>query len=283
MLNIAEYTDHRKFLADFYDETKKRNPNFSYQLFSDKAGIKSKGFLYNVIQGSRNLSKSHIFGLIQVMKLNKKEAAYFENLVAFNLSGSLNEQSFFYDRLSQFRSSEKTASQAKVVHQNQYEFYSTWYHSVIRSIIDIYGFDGDYEWLARSVSPQIKPLQAKKSVELLLKLGFVRKDSETCFTVTDRCISTPKEILDLAITNFHIGTGKLALQALAVLPVDKRNFSGMTLGISRETYNEICEEIYNLRMKILNKAQADKNADMVYQLNFQFFPVTKASIERKNV
>ena len=85
------------------------------------------------------------------------------------------------------------------------------------------------------------------------------------------------------ITNFHNDTGKLALQALAVLPVDKRNFSGMTLGISRETYNEICEEIYNLRMKILNKAEADKNADMVYQLNFQFFPVTKATIERKNV
>lgn len=283
MPNITDYTDHRKFLSDFYEDTKKRNPNFSYQLFSEKAGIKSKGFLHNVIQGSRNLTKANVFGLIQAMKFNKKEASYFENLVAFNCAENLNERNFYYERLSQVRSCEKAASQAKIVHQDQYEFYSRWYHSVIRSLIDIYSFDGDYEWLAKSVSPQIKPLQAKKSVELLLKLGLVKKEADARFTVTDKCISTPKEILDLAITNFHNDTGKLALQALAVLPVDKRNFSGMTLGVSRETYNEICEEIYNLRMKILNKAEADKNADMVYQLNFQFFPVTKAAIERKNV
>jgi uncharacterized protein (TIGR02147 family) len=283
MPNITDYTDHRKFLSDFYDETKKRNPNFSYQLFSEKAGIKSKGFLHNVIQGSRNLSKANVFGIIQSMKLNKKEASYFENLVAFNCADSLNERNIYYERLSQIRSCEKTASQTTIVHQDQFEFYSRWYHSVIRSIIDMYGFDGDYERLARSVSPQIRPLQAKKSVELLLKLELVKKDNGTHFTVTDKCISTPREILDLAITNFHNETGELALQSLTVVPVDKRNFSGMTLGISRETYNEICEEIYNLRMKILEKVEADKNADMVYQLNFQFFPVTKADIERKNV
>jgi uncharacterized protein (TIGR02147 family) len=183
MLNIAEYTDHRKFLNDFYEEAKARNPNFSYQIFSEKAGIKSKGFLYNVIQGTRDLSKSNVFGLIQAMKLGKKESEYFENLVAFNLAESLNERNHYYERLSSIRiRDQKTAWKAQTIRQEQFEFYSQWYHSVIRSLIDLHGFHGDYDWLAKSVSPRIKPLQAKKSVELLITLGLIKKEKDGSFS-----------------------------------------------------------------------------------------------------
>jgi uncharacterized protein (TIGR02147 family) len=280
MPNIVEYTDYRKLLNDYYEETKARNPYFSYQVFSEKAGIKSKGFLYNVIQGTRDLAQSNVFGLIQAMKLNKKESEYFENLVAFNLAESLNERNHYFERLSSIRA-RKTSWAPQIVRREQYEFYSKWYHSVIRSLIDLHGFHGDYEKLAKSVFPRIRPLQAKKSVELLARLGLVKKEKDGSFNVTDKFIATPKEVLNLAITNFHNEIGKLALESLNALTPEKRNFSGMTLGISKETYKEICEDIYALRQKILEKAESDKKANAVYQLNFQFFPVSKTDIERK--
>jgi uncharacterized protein (TIGR02147 family) len=280
MPNIFDYTDHRKFLNDFYDEAKKRNPHFSYQVFSEKAGIKSKGFLFNVIRGSRDLSKSNVFGLIQAMKLNKKEAEYFENLTAFNLAKSLNERNHYYERLASVRS-RGASRKAGIVRQDQFEFYSQWYHSVVRSLIDLHGFSGDYERLASRVYPRIRPLQAKKSVELLLRLGFIKKEKDGSFCIVEKSISTPKELLGLATANFHNDMGKLALESLNTLAPDKRNFSGMTLGISEETYKEICEDIYNLRRKILEKAESDTHANSVYQLNFQFFPVSKIDSERK--
>jgi uncharacterized protein (TIGR02147 family) len=283
MPNIAEYTDHRKFLNDYYEEAKSRNAGFSYQTFSQKAGIKSKGFLYNVIRGARDLSKANIFGLAQAMKLTCKEAEYFENLVAFNLSKSLNERNHYYERLSSIKIDGKTQLQTQIVRSDQYEFYSKWYHSVIRSLIDLQGFDGNYEKLAKSVFPKIKPLQAKKSVELLVKLGLVKKEENGTYKVTDKSISTPKEVLNLAITNYHMEIGTLAVDSINTIPVDKRNFSAMTLGISRDTYNEICEDIYNLRKKILQKVENDKSADNVYQLNFQFFPVSRTYTERKSI
>jgi uncharacterized protein (TIGR02147 family) len=280
MPNISEYTDHRKFLNDYYEETKARNRNFSYQVFSEKAGIKSKGFLHNVIRGSRDLSKSNVFGLIQAMRLNKKESEYFENLVAFNLAGSLDERKHYYERLCTI-GNQKASWKVHTVRREQYEFYSKWYHSIIRSLIDLHGFHGDYERLARSVSPRIRPLQAKKSVELLLRLGLVKKERDGSFRVADKCIATPGEVLNLAVANFHNEMGTRALEALNALPLDKRNFSAMTLGISEETYREICEDIYSLRRKILEKAESDKNAHTVYQLNFQFFPVSTVDGERK--
>jgi uncharacterized protein (TIGR02147 family) len=117
-------------------------------------------------------------------------------------------------------------------------------------------------------------------VALLLRLGLVTKEKDGSFSITGKSIATPKEVFHLAITNFHNEMGRLALEALNALPIDKRNFSGMTLGISEETYKEICEDIYNLRQKILEKAEFDKKAASVYQLNFQFFPVSKTESER---
>jgi uncharacterized protein (TIGR02147 family) len=278
MPNIFEYTDYKKFLADYYEKAKERNPGFSYQVFSQKAGIKSRGFLYNAVHGKRTLSKSHVFGLSQALNLNKSETAYLENLVAFNQAKSLKERNYFYERLSSIRPGKKHGWKPQIVRNDQFEFYSKWYHSVIRSLIDLHGFAGDYEKLARNVYPRIKPLQAKKSVELLLRLGLVRKRPNGSYAVTDKSIATPKEVAGLAVMNFHRDAGRLAMAALNDVHKDRRNFSAMTLGISHETYKEICNDILALRRAIQQKAEADNSADAVYQLNFQFFPVSRTDI-----
>jgi len=60
-----------------------------------------------------------------------------------------------------------------------------------------------------------------------------------------------------------------------------RNMSGATLGISKEGYKRVCEEINVFRTRLLQIAKDDQNADAVYQLNFQLFPISRTDIERK--
>ncbi len=280
MPEISKYTDYRKFLRDYYDEVKSKNHAFSYEVFSQKAGINSKGFVYNVIQGARNLSKSHIFKLSQAMNLNKYESEYFENLVAFNQAKSSKEKNYFYEKMASVKSNGKKAWKPQIVRKDQFEFYSKWYHSVIRSLIDMYDFRDDYEWLAKKVYPRIKPMQAKKSVALLEKLGLIKKQTDGIYKVTDKSITTPKEVKNLAVHNFHKETGALALSAISELPIQKRNITGMTLGISKQTFEKMCDQINAFRAKLLQQAEQDQNADTVYQLNFQFFPVSNTYIER---
>src|SRR5271157_3051902 len=124
MPNICRYIDYKRFLKDYYEEARRKNPGFSYQVFSQKAGIKSRGFLYNVIQGRRSLSKSGIFGLAQAMRLNKYESDYFENLVAFNDAATLAERNHFYQRLSGIKLSGNTAWMPQIVRSERFEYYS---------------------------------------------------------------------------------------------------------------------------------------------------------------
>ena len=63
------------------------------------------------------------------------------------------------------------------------------------------------------------------------------------------------------------------------LPQDKRNVSGLTLGISEQTYNRLSEEIQQFRQKIIQIVEQDQNADRTYQLVFHLFPVTNTNIK----
>jgi uncharacterized protein (TIGR02147 family) len=282
MNNIYEYTDYRKLLGDYYAEAKAKNRYFSYQLFSAKAGIKSKGFLFNVMQGKRNLLQSQRYALALAMKLNKHETEYFENLVAFNQATSQKDKGHLFEKLLSTKKSIKPEWKPRIVRQDQYEFYSKHHHSVIRSLIEMYGFKDDYTWLARNISPQIKPLQAKRSVLLLERLGLIKKQKDGSFKVTDKTIATPQEVMATAAVNFHKESGRLALNALDDFAKEERNITGLTLGISKETYNEICGDLRSLRSKLLQKAEQDQKAGIVYQLNLQFFPVSSTRIERKH-
>lgn len=280
MPNIYEYTDYRKYLKDYYNNAKSVNNNYSYQILSQKAGIKSKGFLHNVIKGTRNLSKSNIFGLSQAMKLSRHEADYFENLVAFNQASNLKEQNYYYERLTSIKMSGKNVWKPQEIRKDQFEFYSKLHYSTIRSLIDMYGFKDDYNWLAKNVYPKVTPGQAKKSVQLLEKLELIKKDKTGNYCVSSKSIESPKEVLSLALVNFHLESAKLAANAISELPISKRNISGMTMGIGEEAYKEICEEIRTFRKKIMQIAEKDQNASAVYQLNFQLFPVSNTNIER---
>jgi uncharacterized protein (TIGR02147 family) len=246
MINIFDYTDYRKFLEDYYLERKNRFPAFSYQFLAQKAGFSNKGFVYNLVNGKRSLSKSNLFKMREALGLNRYEAEYFENLVSFNQVNGLKEKNFFFDRLSNLKNRGKAKSEMQVVRKDHYEFYSTWYHSAIRSIIDMYEFRDDYKWLARMVYPAIGVKQAKHSVALLLSLGMIEKRENGVYKVVEKNITTGKDVVGLAVQNFHKECATLSQNAIQNLPRAERNLTGLTMGISRPLYEKICEEILQI-------------------------------------
>ncbi len=281
MINVFDYTDYRKFLEDYYEERKAANPSFSYQVLAQKAGFTNKGFVYNLVKGKRGLSKSNFFKMREALGLNKYEAEYFENLVSFNRAKGLKEEKHYFERMSSLKSRGKAKSEMQVIRKDQYDFYSTWHHSAVRSIIDMYDFKDDFKWLARMISPPITAKQAKHSVALLYKLGLIERERNGIYKVKEKNITTGTDVMGLAIQNFHKECAALSQNAIQNLPKEQRSISGLTMGISRPVYLKICEEILQFQNRIADLVSADKDADKVYQLNFHMFPISKSDNERK--
>jgi hypothetical protein len=89
-LNIFEYSDYRKYLADYYKLRKQQSAKFSYRFFAMKAGFSSASYLKLVIDGKRNLTECSQEKFSNAIGLNEKESEYFTALIG--LSQSLTER-----------------------------------------------------------------------------------------------------------------------------------------------------------------------------------------------
>jgi uncharacterized protein (TIGR02147 family) len=276
---IFDHLDYRAYLKEHYEKSKEANPHFSFRSFSNKAGFKTKDFLYRVIHGEKNLSQASVFKLAGALGLKREETEYFENLVKFNQSRNTKEKDFYFQRLSALRGEYNTDGSAFRLEAQQYDYYAKWWHTAVRSVLDMYDFRGDYKWLAKKLDPPITVQQAEQSVALLESLGLIAQDNGGRFRATHKSLTTGTPILPLAVTKFHLGTLELATRCLDEVPKEERDLSCLTLGISRKTLDRIKQKLKRFRSELLKLAEADEEADTVYHLNLHMFPLTKREKE----
>jgi uncharacterized protein (TIGR02147 family) len=271
VVDIYEYIQYRKLLKDLYEERKAQNPFFSYRYIAQKVGFSSPGFFANILQGRRNISAENIFRFAQLLKLKRHETEYFELLVNFDQSKSHDQKKYYFEKILASK-----RSKIKVTESWQYEFYSQWYYTAVREVLDIYQFDGsDYSKLAKKISPAIIPAQAKKAVELLEKMGLIKRGEDGIYRQTDDFITTGYDAPTVAVTNFLVSTIDLAREAIDRYPREQRSISTLTFSCSGEGFKNIEDRLKTFRREILEIVRADKNRERIYHINFQVFPMSK--------
>ncbi|NLE02555.1 MAG: TIGR02147 family protein, partial [Fibrobacter sp.] len=184
MQRIENYDNYRDFLKDYFQDRKKRFPYFSNRYFCQKSGIKSPSLFQEVVEGKRNLTQKTIAAFIKGMDLTDRDAAFFTILVHLNQAKTSQERDFYLSQLKNL----KQKVQVEVVPADHYEYYSRWYNPAIRELCCIVKWNDDYELLGSLLQPPLKAKDAKESVELLLRLGFLTKDESGNFTQTSPAI-----------------------------------------------------------------------------------------------
>ncbi len=277
MDSLYDYLDYRAFLGDYYRDRKARDRRFSYRVWADRAGFKGKDFIYRVIRGAKNLSPASAERLAASVGLSATRAEYFKALVLFDQAGSREGREQHMAALRRLNPHlQQRTSAPRLIPHDAYELYSTWYHVVVRSIIEMYPFDGDFEWLARMVRPAITPFKARKSVELLMRFGLVTYEQQRGrYMVTERAIATGDDYTRYALHQFYAEGAQRAMECMEQLPRSQRHITGTTLGVSRRTYDEITRRIDAFRREIAALADSDEHADRVVQLNVHLFPLSE--------
>lgn len=274
-ISVFDYTDYRAYLSDYYKLQKKINRAFSYRYFAQRAQIKSSGFYKELIDGKRSLSRSLILRFSKALKHTKKEIEYFENMVYFNESKTVEEKKLYFKKMMA-----SYDSKAYKLLANQYEYFSKWYYVAIRELLSYIRFKDDYRMLANALNPPIRPDQAKKAIKILTKLNLIKKDDRGYYHRCDHVITTgyptdDKQVNMLNLINFQKKMVDLAKETYDRNLVKQIDMSTLTLSISEETYHTMKEEIADFRKKLLAIAEKDDYPDRVYQLNYQFFPLSK--------
>lgn len=270
---VFEYLDYREFLKDYYNQKKEANSAFSLRVFSDRIGFKAKDFISRVMNGEKNLSNQSIPKVASGLRLGKHETEFFIGLVKFNQAATTDERNSAFEEMQAALKVARFAEKQHILGHAQYMVYSHWRHLTIRSLIGMFGFDGDYEALAKQVHPKITAEEAKKSVKLLEECLLIQKDEKGKYVLTENAITTGDRTSKLALRGYHQHCLKLAAESIDRDPPGSRHISGLTLGISQEGYERIVERINAFRKEIALIAEEDENSDRVFQLQFALFPV----------
>ncbi|WP_034638312.1 TIGR02147 family protein, partial [Chitinivibrio alkaliphilus] len=232
MESVFLYSDYRKYMNDYFVYKKQESYGFSYQSFADAAGFKSRGFIYRVMKGVKNLSPASSRQVAKAMDLAKKEIDYFQALVEFNQARDNYARHVAYEKMVEVKRSSRRTPDIALLTDDQIEMHSRWYHPVVRSLIGITEFSGDYQALAEMVTPAITAGQAKKSVRLLCRLGLIETGEDGVFRLTNTTVSTGDEYQSMALQKYYGECFDLAEQAMNTMASSQRNVTGLTLGLS---------------------------------------------------
>ena len=274
-IRVLDYTDYRKYLLDYYKMEKKSKSAFSYRFFAQKAGFNSIGLYKDIVEGRQSLGRGLTVKFSRALGHSKREAEYFENMVFFNEARSIDDRKLFFERMLSC-----CDVKAVMIDTSRCEYYSKWYYSALRALLSYMRFKDDYASLAAMVDPAIKPDECRKAIDALERLGFIKKDEQGYFQLTDALISTGRLTADssvqaMNVMGFQRVMVDLGKEAYDRFPTNVLDMSSLTLSVSETTFKEMKEEITALRRKLLLKAEQEQSPDRVYQLNYQFFPLTK--------
>lgn len=268
---ITCYLDYRLYLKEWIELRKARCLPASNRWFSQRMGINSSSWLTAVLHEQKGLSAASAERLSAVLKLESSDREYFATLVMFNQASHASEKQKLYEKLRNLQ----RLKPPKQVSQELYAYYETWYHSAIRSLIGIHTFKNDYEALASLLQPPISTAEARGSVALLKRLGFIRTDETGFYVLSDPAVTSGSYVRSLAIERYQQVTMRLAQKAFDNTDKAERDFSTLTIGISQEKIEPIKQLLSDVRKKISEIANCDAAGDRVYQLNIQLFPMSK--------
>ena len=276
-VSVFDYLDYRAYLRAYYEAAKRRPAGFSFRTFSKRAGLRSPNFFKLVIDGDRNLGKDTVGKFADALCLEGEAREFFADLVAFEQAADNTEKNRVFERIAasrRFRS-------ARRIDGMFHDYLSHWYHPAIRELVARSDFHDDPKWIAEMLRPRITPRQAAHSLELLLGLGLVVKNTETGrYELREPTLTTEHEVSALGAANFHKQMLERAMESIDTVPSAQRDLAALTVCVNPKVAVEVKRRIHQFREAMTELCDTGTDGSVVYQLNVQWFPLTRNDEEQ---
>ncbi len=276
MKDILEYTSYRQYIADYYAE-RKTKAAFSWQEFASLAGFSSSIFLKYVSEGRYNLGEATAVRVAAAMNLAGYECDFFVELVNYDHAKTDAEKKAAYGKMISIAE----AHQVKILEGDSFRFFSDWKNPVLRELAPAMPGAKPLA-LAHACRPKVSAAEVSETLKFLVNADLLKKGEDGNYRQTEKSVTTgPMGATPVAVRGLHHQMGEIALEAIDGVPQDERNFSGLTLGLTRGAYDKIVNEIAEFRKRVVAIATQEDETDEVYRMNIQFFPMTNKGLNKK--
>lgn len=269
MLKIYDYLDPSSFLKDALEAKKTLNPNFSLRSWAHSLGMKSHGPLHAMLAGQRSIPKKYIPLFIQSLKLDKKEAKFFEILVDIQRAKSIEEKDIYMERLDQL--SPKKLREVNDI--EAYKYITDPLHIIVAEMTTLPKFKNSLVWIKNHLRPKVNITDLTEVIQRLINLEVLKKDKDKLVKQVQH-IYTSSEIMSKAVQEYHKKMSQMAIGEISNQSIEEREFNAISFNIKKKDLVKIKESIRNFSDQIIQEYESEQG-DETYHLNVQLFSLTK--------
>jgi uncharacterized protein (TIGR02147 family) len=272
---IWEYVEPTEFLKAHYQARKARQESFSFAVWAQEMGIKSRSFLRLVLIGKRSLTEDMAPLFAQNLKLNKSESLYFHHLVGLQRATQLQTKEYHSREISKLRSKFllKKHSLLEVNRNDLFDFLASYQIPRLQVLLTLEEVNKTAENLARLL--KMKESEVQSHLKNLQKLGLAELDQNTQqWRAIETQIGTPDSLGNIALQSFHRKSLEEAIQGLS-LPKESRRYQSLVMALTEDQFQELHQDLRQTLEACLQKFETQKNqTKKVYQINLNIIPVT---------
>lgn len=271
--NLFEFTDYRSFLKAQFEDTKKKNPKWSYGAWTKKLGLKNATSLTKIINGQREAGSEITAKLCGYFKFSATEEQYFEDLIRISKSQKDPERiEYLLERLRKV----SRRPGFWILNEEQFSAISHWWFYAIRRMIFLKDFQDDPKWIAQNLRFKVTATQIRRALDILLKNGFLKRDPQThILKLGQVSLNTSDDLSSEGLKRFHEGVLDIARESIRSTSPEEREISGLTLSVSADKVPEAKKWLRKMQDEFSDLFAAREKSDSVYQFETLFFPLTQ--------
>lgn len=244
-------------------EHQARNPAYSQSAFARKLGM-TAGALSLILSGRRGVSEALTRKICDALMLDPLERSQV-------LGG-------FHDRrratqVGSAASGEMGPGYLQLT-ADQFHVASDWYYFGILSLTETEAFRNDPAWIAQRLA--ITPQDAQVALDRLKRLGMLIEDQYGRLKRGAAHYRTSDDVASVSARKAHFQNLDLARQSLERDPVDKRDFTCLTLPLDPRHLGRAKELIRKFQVELDAELEAlnQGHATEVYRLGMHFYPLS---------
>jgi len=265
---LADYLDYREYLKDLFEAAREERPWFSLRYVGGRLDLDA-GNLLKVLQKERYLPERCLEPLVAELGYTKQEAEHFRLLMEFAKAKSGARTQEIFEQILDLKYVRPTR-----VNASQYAFYKDWKPTAILALLHLDSINGSEAEIVNRLSPRATSVEVHNCIQLLEILKLIRKGKGNRWIPNESLLTTGDGWKDIAIREFQRQTLQLATRALDHVKPELRDISTLTITLGKNDLARIRELAKEFRRSVLKIASEAQNADRVYQLNIQTFPLS---------
>ena len=269
---IYAYLDWRAYLADWVHWARATGKH-SERKFAERAGLRSPSFLKLLLDGKRAPTLKSAKAIAKGLALSLAETKYFETLVLFGRANATAMKALYYNQLLALRDKNGLHD----ISADQFRYFSGPHLVILRELLAMPKFSkAPPAKLASTL--EISEAAVIDGLETLQRLGLVKFHTSTRrYEVVNLALQTSPEVQSLLIRTFHKQMIERALQSLDAVPLSRREVGALTFSLNATNYAQVVQRIRDFRRALNQEFSGIPDSDLVYQLNFQLFPLVDVS------